>query len=274
MTTVPPEIIRPFQFARRPKVVVFDFDGTLSLLRAGWVELMIDMMLPVLRPLPGSTESDQDLLSFVSEFVHRLTGQATVFQMEYFVNAARQRGGQPQSAEKYTQVFLDALNAKANERIELIGAGKLTAEEMLVPGSVELLADLKGRGVQLTLASGTPGVHVRREAHCLGIDHFFDGRIFGPGDDWRAFSKLDVMRQVLAIANAEGCEFVGVGDGFVETENTKSLGGIAIGCATDELERSGRIEFDKRDRLIHAGADVIVPDYRRWRDLTQLLFAA
>ena len=65
---------------------------------------------------------------------------------------------------------------------------------------------------------------------------------------------------------------IGLGDGFVEIENLKELGGIAIGCATDETHRSGEVEAWKRTRLIQAGADIIVPDYRNWHKLNDLLF--
>ena len=73
-------------------------------------------------------------------------------------------------------------------------------------------------------------------------------------------------------AHADGAELLGIGDGFVEIQNAKELGGIAIGCATDEEHRSGRIEDWKRTRLINAGADVIIPDYRNWPTLVTRLF--
>ena len=80
------------------------------------------------------------------------------------------------------------------------------------------------------------------------------------------------MKQILAESVADGSELLGLGDGFVEIENVKELGGIAIGCATDETHRSGMVEDWKRTRLIQAGADVIVPDYRNWHRLTEILF--
>ena len=267
-----PEIIRPLVSNRPPRVAVIDFDGTLSLIRSGWVEIMVGMMVDVLRPLPGSTESDEELVEFVSDFVLNMNGRATVFQMEHFVARARERGGNPESADHYTLKFLEELGAKAEHRLAQLKSGELQAEDLLVPGAVELLTDLKARGVLLTLASGTPKKIIRRESELLGIAHFFEDRLFGPEEDWRSFSKLAVMRNMLAQANAEGDELLGVGDGFVEIENAKELGGIAIGCATDETHRSGQVEGRKRTRLIRAGADVIIPDYRNWDQLAALLF--
>ena len=269
-----PEIVRPFQLARRPKVAVIDFDGTLSLLRAGWVEIMVEIMLDVLKPLPGTQESDEDLTAFVTDFVLDMTGKATIFQMEHFVNVAKQRGGSPDTPDFYTQRFLDALNAKSDARTAMLASGRINVEDLLIPGAIAFLTDLQSRGVQLTLASGTPGAIVRREARLLKIDQFFEGRIFGPEEDSRAFSKLKVMRNLLAETGTSGDELIGFGDGFVETENAKEVGGIAIGCATDEDHRSGRIEDWKRTRLIRAGADVIIADYRVWPQLAEILFAA
>jgi len=41
------EIIRPAS-AAQAKVVLFDFDGTLSLVRTGWMQVMVPMMIEVL----------------------------------------------------------------------------------------------------------------------------------------------------------------------------------------------------------------------------------
>ena len=267
-----PEIIRPLKITRFPRVAVIDFDGTLSLLRSGWVEIMLGIMLDVLQTLPGTTESPAELRAWVSDFVLNLNGRPTIYQMEYFVKAAHERGGNPESPEFYTAQFLNTLVPKAEERLAQLQAGQASPDDWLVPGARAFLTDLQLRGVHLTLASGTAQVHVRREAALLKIDHFFEGRIFGPGEDPREFSKLDVMRKMLVEANAEGVELLGIGDGFVEIENTKELGGIAIGCATDEVHRSGRVEDWKRTRLIEAGADVILPDYRNWQRLSEMLF--
>ena len=267
-----PEIIRPLQIQRPPRVAVIDFDGTLSLIRSGWVEIMVNMMFDVLRQLPGSTESDEDLRAYITNFVLNLNGRPTIYQMDYFVNAAKERGGQPESPEFYTQKFLDELIHTADQRIAMLNAGECATDDLLVPGARALLTDLQSRGVQMTLASGTAVINVKREAKMLGIDHFFEGRIFGPGAESRDFSKLAVMKQILAESVADGSELLGLGDGFVEIENVKELGGIAIGCATDETHRSGMVEDWKRTRLIQAGADVIVPDYRNWHRLTEILF--
>ncbi|MDB5347135.1 MAG: hypothetical protein JWP89_5512 [Schlesneria sp.] len=251
---------------------MLDFDGTLSLIRSGWVEIMVDLMINVLRPLPGSTESDAELAAYITEFVLNLNGRPTIYQMDVLVHEARLRGGHPDSAAAYTQQFLDRLYAKSKARIRALAAGKITTDDLLVPGSRAMLTDLAERGVELTLASGTAVINVKHEAELLEIDHFFEGRIYGPGDDPRLYSKLSIMQQTLHAAGHDGTALLGFGDGFVEIENVKQLGGIAIGCATDEEHRSGRVEDWKRTRLIQAGADVIIPDYQHWPTLAEQLF--
>jgi len=267
-----PELIRPLNLVRPPRVAVIDFDGTLSLIRSGWVEIMVDLMVDVLQPLPGTTESDAELTAYVTDFVLNLNGRPTIHQMDFFVREAVRRGGQPEPPEVYKRQFLNALFVKSERRIAALKTGEVTSDDLLVHGTRAMLDDLQARGVRLTLASGTAVKHVRHEAQLLGIDHYFEGRLFGPGDDPREFSKLAVMQQTLTDAGAGGDELLGLGDGFVEIENIKQLGGVAVGVASDEEHRSGRVEEWKRTRLIRAGADAIIPDYARWPALAAQLW--
>jgi hypothetical protein len=43
------ELVRPLPRRRPPRHVLFDFDGTLSLVREGWPEVMVPMMVEVLQ---------------------------------------------------------------------------------------------------------------------------------------------------------------------------------------------------------------------------------
>lgn len=267
-----PEFVRPIQPTRILSVAVLDFDGTLSLIRSGWVEIMVEIMMAVLRPLPGTTEAETDLMAYVTDFVLNLNGRPTIYQMDYLVKEANERGGEPESAACYTQQFLNALHRKSSQRMAALDAGEISTDDLLVPGARAMLTDLTSRGLKLTLASGTAVENVRHEAALLEIDHFFEGRIFGPGEDPRLFSKLAVMQQALADTGCKGSQLLGFGDGYVEIENVHQLGGIAIGCATDEEHRSGKVEDWKRTRLIQAGADVIVADYTSWPVLSERLF--
>ena len=80
-----------------------------------------------------------------------------------------------------------------------------------------------------------------------------------------------VIQQIIEENDLHGSEFAGFGDGYVEIENTKEVGGIAVGVAAEEETREGIDEW-KRERLIEAGADIIIPDFRERERLIQYLF--
>ena len=58
------EIINEVLLPSPPKFVVFDFDGTLSLIREGWPDIMIPMFVDVLRST-GTSETEEVLYHVV-----------------------------------------------------------------------------------------------------------------------------------------------------------------------------------------------------------------
>ena len=65
------------------------------------------------------------------------------------------------------------------------------------------------------------------------------------------------------------------GDGYVEIENTKGVGGLAVAVASDEAHNgSGRMDAWKRQRLLGVGADVVIPDFRDAPALLDVICAA
>ena len=71
-----------------------------------------------------------------------------------------------------------------------------------------------------------------------------------------------VIERILRENRVDGSVLLGFGDGYVEIENIKSAGGVAIAVASDESGRSGKPDAWKRDRLIGVGADLVIPDFR------------
>src|SRR5262249_60781956 len=88
------EVLRPDLPRGRFRSVLFDFDGTLSLIREGWPQVMIPMMVEVLR-VTGTAETDGELAAAVEEFVMRLNGRQTIYQMIQLAEEVRRRGGSP-----------------------------------------------------------------------------------------------------------------------------------------------------------------------------------
>jgi len=81
-----------------------------------------------------------------------------------------------------------------------------------------------------------------------------------------------VIGRILAENRVDGASLLGFGDGYVEIQNIKSVGGIAVAVASDEVGRSGKADPWKRDRLIGVGADLVIGDYRDWRALLRYLW--
>ena len=81
------EIIRAGASASKARVAIFDFDGTVSLIRTGWVEIMVPRRGEQLTAL-NTGESDEGS-GVVENFVWRLTGKETIYQMMALADAVR-----------------------------------------------------------------------------------------------------------------------------------------------------------------------------------------
>src|SRR5437899_10328549 len=102
------EILRPDLPRGRFRFVLFDFDGTLSLIREGWPQVMIPMMVDVLQET-GTRETGEELSRAVEEFVMRLNGRQTIYQMMQLADEMRRRGGRPLEPLLYMHRFHDLL---------------------------------------------------------------------------------------------------------------------------------------------------------------------
>ena len=248
---------------------LFDFDGTISLIREGWQQVMIPMMVEILLDLQAG-ETEEELTALVTEFVDRLTGKQTIYQMLQLCEEVRQRRGEPLGALEYKWMYLDRLWERIKGRVAALKGGWVAPEQMMVPGALDMLEAMRARGVTCYLASGTDEPYVLDEAAALGVTPCFAG-IYGALDDYKSYSKQMVIERIIKENHLRGSEFVAFGDGFVEIENVKAVGGIGVGVATNEATRCGVNEW-KRNRLIQAGADVIIPNFREHEELLAYLF--
>jgi phosphoglycolate phosphatase len=297
------EIVQPGvgRRSRRSEIssVLFDFDGTLSLIRQGWQGVMVPMMVEILAGL-GTGETEQELTAIVTEYVDRLTGKQTIYQMIELYNQVAARGGRPRDPLEYKRQYLDRLWARIEHRVVGLKEESIDVLEMVVPGTFDILKNVRARGLDCYLASGTDQPYVLDEAAALGLTPYFATvcsssgggclRIYGALDEYKRFSKAQVIQDILRTHGLRGSQLLAFGDGFVEIEETKRVGGIAVGVATDEAHLSntvhppdvvhphdeGRrgdasptrngpshgIDAWKRERLIQAGADIIIPDFQ------------
>jgi phosphoglycolate phosphatase-like HAD superfamily hydrolase len=265
------EIIRPELPRGRIRSAIFDFDGTLSLIREGWPAIMIPMMVEILQQT-GTNETLAELTRVVEEFVMRLTGRQTIYQMIHLAEEVKKRGGTPNDPLEYKHLYHDRLMRRIHARIQGLLSGDATKDDWAVPGSHALLDNLKQRGISLYLASGTDIGYVRHEAELLGLNPYFGVHVYGALDDYKSFSKRMIVEKILRENNLSGEQLIGFGDGYVEIEEIKRVGGVAVGVASDEANRRG-VDPWKRDRLIAAGADIVIPEYRQQDRLLEWLFS-
>lgn len=264
------ERVRPGITAAGARVALFDFDGTLSLIRSGWVDIMVPMMVEILLDLKTG-ETEAELRTVVAEFVWRLTGKETIYQMMELAEQVRRRGGGARPPLEYKQMYLERLRSKIRGRLEDLRQGRVAPDEYLVPGARHLLERLRDRGLTLYLASGTDHDDMAEEARLLGVDGYFQGGVFGARDDW-SFSKKILVQRIVNGTGVAGREIVVFGDGYVEIEEVKLVGGVAVGVATSE-PACREVDAWKRERLIGVGADFIVPNYLAADELLNALFA-
>ena len=252
------EIIRLPQKNRVFKSALFDFDGTLSLIREGWQQIMIPYFCELLEACP---DDGGDIEFQVTEFVDRLTGKQTIFQCMQVAEEVKKRGGRPEEPMVYKTEYLRRLHEKIKDRKAGLKDGTIAPVDMLVPGSIGLLEKLKEAGLSLYCASGTDNDAVWEEARLLGLELYFGKNIYGALDEHATdCTKELVIRRILEENKITGEELVSFGDGYVEIELIANIGGYSIAVATDEKWKKGINEW-KRCRLTQAGASAVIPDF-------------
>ncbi len=157
------------------RYALFDFDGTLSVIRQGWEKIMIAVMLEsICEDQPPTPEIE----AVVTQYVDQSTGILTIKQMKWLEQAVIRHGiaKNQRSASAYKRIYLDRLLLPVYERLGQIDDSQAARQSWMVAGASDFLCHLTQRGVRLFLASGTDQEYVLKEAEALGVDHFFDGQ--------------------------------------------------------------------------------------------------
>ena len=260
-------------FAPRSQIshVLFDFDGTISIIREGWPAVMVPMFVEMLPALPGEGEEARRQLCF--DDIMRLNGKQTIYQMIQLADRIKERGGTPREPLWYKHEYLRRLDERIRHRLDSLRSGAKKPDDFLVYGARQLLERLQRRGVALYLASGTDEGFVKQEAEALDVTRYFGRHIYGALDDYKQFSKKMIIERILRENQVPGAQLLSFGDGYVEIQNTKEVGGLAVAVASDEANNgSGRVDEWKRQRLLGVGADVVIPDYRDAVPLLETIF--
>lgn len=254
------EVLNP-HLRRGPfRAALFDFDGTLSLIREGWPRVMVGLMADRLRALGLAPEPDEELWGRIERFVMALNGHPTAVQMRRFADEVTARGGTPADPAEYLREYLDALMLVVRQRWDLLTSGRAEPAGWVVPDAHAIVENLTARGVPLYLASGTDLTAVRYEGELLRVLGPFGDHVYAPAEHDPQFSKGRVVDMIVSTLGIRGDELLGFGDGVVECQEVRRAGGVFVGVASAEAGQVGP-DRGKRDRLAAAGADLIIPDY-------------
>src|SRR5262249_9545951 len=151
-----------------------------------------------------------------------------------FAEEVAARGGTPAAPAVYLQEYLAALMAVVRGRWDALESGRARSGEWVGPDAHGVLGGVRGRGVSLVVASGTDFAHVSREVELLGLTPYVFGRVYAPKDNDARFRKRDVIERAVRELGVPGAELIGFGDGVVETQEVKRVGGVAVGVASSE----------------------------------------
>lgn len=244
------------------KAVLFDFDGTLSTLRAGWEQIMKPFMkASIIGDAQLSEEQEAQLDKEIDDYIDHSAGIQTIYQMKWLADTVREKGWNAQRLDEwaYKAEYNRRLLAQVAGRVERLVRGELQADHYLMAGAADFVRELFGRGIDLYIASGTDHPDVVREAEALGLAGYFR-EIAGAPVGKTECAKEKVLRDLIDAKGIAGQALAVIGDGKVEIRLAKEAGGLAFGLASDEARREG-INPVKRRRLLEAGADWVAGDF-------------
>ena len=258
--------LRPFPNAV-PRLAFLDFDGTLSLLRAGWMPIMRRQMFEALRPL-GTEESDALIMVQIESWIQENNGKPTWRQMERLETEVSRRGGASIGWPKYLADFSSRLMDQVIPRKQSLRDATEIPSNHCVEGAHSLLDNLQRHGLELHLVSGTERHHVVEEAELLGLTKYFGDRIYGPTGHNDGFSKQKVLETLVPDATLRST-VLAIGDGPVEISLVSGCGGLAVGVARSENGQG--MDAATAKLLDECGAHALVAGFQSAEDFTDWL---
>jgi phosphoglycolate phosphatase-like HAD superfamily hydrolase len=240
---------------QRPRLAALDFDGTLSLVRAGWQQTMAHMLLAA---LDAAGDVAPRRAALVAAMIERTTGRPTLEQMAWLVARLGRLGVASPDAAAWKARYLAALQHTIDARLAELRAGTRDRASLMVPGAAAFVDWLRHAGVALALVSGTDRAAVLAEVQALGLADSFELGIWAPDGDAAGFSKAAILAGLLEQAAVAPAQLLVVGDGAVEIDAARGLGAHSLALALDELR--GGVDVRRRRQLRARDAAVIVAD--------------
>ena len=272
------EIVRPYD-GRKLTTVLFDFDGTLSLERDGWPDLMVSTNSAALAQAVPSMRVDE-AVKWVIEDIEKTIGLPTYMQMKRLTEYIKRRGGTALEPQRYKDTYNNALVAMVRSKYRELETGELTLNDLRVTGALDLLKELsRNAGFKggLYLASGTDIGPIEKSARLLKYKEYFGKRIVASGSTGNPEQcpKKLVIDRLIKEQNLQSGQILCFGDGFPEILYAYHANGVCVGVLTPDhshYEHRGHFTVEnKRARLIHAGAHILVPDFRDASYLVQIV---
>ena len=257
-------ILRP-SFAPRPGIshVLFDFDGTLSLIRQGWPEVMVPMFAEVLPRRARRDRGRPPQMAF--EDIMRLNGKQTIYQMIQLADRIRERGGEPREPLWYKHEYLRRLDERIGDRTRRAApAARSTPDELLVHGAT---AAAGAPAASAACRSTWPAAPTRspssRRPSCSASARTSAAASTAP---WTITSRSPRRWSSSGSSARTGSTASSCSRSATATSRSRTprrSAGLAVAVASDEANNgSGRMDEWKRERLSGVGADVVIPDFR------------
>lgn len=264
------EIIRPFD-GTRITTALFDFDGTLSLERNGWIKLMIANNTEVLLEAVSGLDR-KEATEWVTSDIAETIGIPTYMQMKRLASEIARRGGTAKDPQDYKNSYTEKLVEMVGLVYEKIANGQLSIEDVVVKGAFDLLREFKLRfGNNLYLASGTDVEPVKQSVMRLGFNEFFsEDRIIAAGSlpNPETDAKKLIIDHLMSQKHLEPDQLLCFGDGFPEILYAYRAGGICVGVLTSDFYEGNSNYFtmeEKRQRLLNAGTHILITNFRQTR---------
>ena len=137
------EFAAHFQKRQSIQYVLFDFDGTLSLVREGWPEVMLPMFVEMLPHREDDTE--ESVRKMLLDDIMKLNGKQTIYQMIQLAERIKERGGTPKDPLWYKHEYLRRLDLRIQNRKDAILSGEIKQDDYVVHGARHLLEVLTER---------------------------------------------------------------------------------------------------------------------------------
>ncbi len=98
------EIVHPETRLGNVRYALFDFDGTISVIRQGWEKIMAQVML---ESICGDGAVPAEVEAEVGEYIDRSTGILTIVQMKWLVEAVKRYGyvEDVRTASEYKRIY-------------------------------------------------------------------------------------------------------------------------------------------------------------------------